>query len=141
MAYFFKSFLNLFLNFFKVIEENQQLNIIRHIGKNDRGETIVLLSPISSNNTHQMFPHDIITQPLLKNQLRKPDIKLLEAVITCEGDIFFESIEYEDEREFLHLRSVLTNEHWRLCNNELLETPDIFNRINIRFKTTHINCN
>ena len=139
MINIFKRFLGLFVNFFKIVEENRQVNVIRSISKDKEGYTVVFLSPITSEDSCQMYPFEIINQDFIKDQLRKSDIKILQSIITTEGDIHIGSKEYRGEKEVYTLRSVLSDEVWILTESELTNNKDVFNRLNKRYFYNYFN--
>lgn len=122
-----------FISFFRIIEENQHINYITSIGKENNGLTVVFAKPLTSEGAIKLYPHMILSENYLKSQFRQSDIKLLEAIIVTEGDIFVDEVSYEENSDQIHLRSILSGEKWHCLTDEIKSNKDLANRINIRF--------
>lgn len=141
MIKIFKIILNFFVSFFKIIEENSQINIVRSIEKNLNGEVMVNVSGLNSNNKCKMYPDQILRNMSIKNQFRSVDIKILESIVITEGDIFIESKEYYNNVELYILKSILYNQTWSLTANEIKNNLEIYYRINKRFLRKELDIN
>ena len=130
---FCQKFLDMFLIFFKIINENIQVNILNSISKDKEGNTIISISPLTSNKTYQLYPHQIINNPFLKYQFRKQDIKIVESLVISEGDIFITEREYKDENSYVTLQSIINMEKWKVTESEILMNQELLMRINKRF--------
>lgn len=129
----YQKFLGFFTKFFKMFEENKQINFIQSIGKCVDGYATVEVMPIGANQVCTLFPHQIMDQPLIKKQLVPTDVKLVKSLLIAEGDIFIEAKEYRDNDEFYFLRSLLDQEKWTLTRDQIEKQIDILQRINKRF--------
>lgn len=133
MKKIWRAYLDLFLNTFRLIEENKQTNTVQSIGKDKDGYTTIDVTPIGSNTAYQFYPHAIMEQPMLRKQMRSTDVRLIKSTLIAEGDIFIESKEYRENDEFFILQSKLDGEKWILTRDQLNANKDVLNRINKRF--------
>lgn len=135
----FKKLLGLFVNFYKIVEENTKLNIIRLVGKDQDGNTKVFISPIGAKENCQIYPNQIINKSFIKDQFRPSDIKILESIIITEGDIFIDSKKYQGDEELYILKSILNHEEWLFTEKEIKENKEILNRLNTRYFKKQLN--
>lgn|SRR3990167_600313 len=126
-------FIELFTKSFQIFEESNQINQIKSVGKNENGYTTIEVKPVGTKNSYLLFPHQIMSQELLKKQFLPEDIKLTKTLLIAEGDIFVESKEYTRNNELYFLKSLLNQEKWILTRSEIKEQKNIYCRINIRF--------
>lgn len=128
-----KVLLGLFLMPFQLAAEYKQTNLIRSIGKDKNGYTIIDAVTVGSNQACELYPHHIMEKTFLKNQFRAADINAIKAALIAEGDIFIESKEYRENTEIFFLRSKLDEEKWMMTGEQISAHQDIFHRINKRF--------
>jgi|GEM_PF-3800976 len=130
--------INIFVSFFKVINENSQINILRSVGKDNEGNTILFISPLTSPESYPIYPHQIINNHYLKSQFRKFDIKIIESLVVSEGDIFIVERKYNEDNSYIKLQSIISMETWSLPEENIINDIHLFNRINKRFFTRNM---
>lgn len=135
----YKEVTKLFSNFFKLIEENKQINIVRAIIKDDEGNTIIEFSPIGTNEKSKMSPYQFIKNPIIKKQFRLPDVKIIESILIAEGDIFFLSKDFNSDQELYNLKSYLSNEEWCMKIEDIMRNKNIFARLNKKYFDKNLN--
>jgi hypothetical protein len=138
MRLIFRKFLSLFGNFFKLIEENTQINIIKSLDKDNRGLTVAKISTLSSQSISELYPHYILSNNIIRSQFSDYDIQLLKAIAMAEGDFFIIAKEYVADKEIYILKSCLDKEIYKFEHHDLIENKKIFKRINKRFLTNNI---
>ena len=120
------------LVFFKLIEENTQIYLINTLSKNSQGLTVISIGT-QTDNKLDVTSIEILNNHLLKQQLNKKDLKLVEALIMSEGDIIIDSKEYKLDLEFYNLRSLITNERWLLSKEQILNDNHLLVRLNRQY--------
>lgn len=133
------NFLNLFVSFFKIMEENKQITIVRSFDLDNNGLVKSNISPLGSEIIYSLYPYQIVQNIIMKSQFRSFDIKLLESVIFAEGDIFIHSKDYYQEDEVFTLQSVITKETWRATKQQILDNKELYLRLNKRYFDKHLN--
>lgn len=129
----YKIIIDVFISFFRVINENTQINILNSISKDNDGKTILFVSPLTSPDSYPIYPHQILVNDCLRNQFRKSDLKIIESLVISEGDIFFVEKEYDHKSIYISLKSIITNEMWNITEDQLINNSQLLNRLNIRF--------
>jgi len=121
-----------FFNLFKFIEENTQIHIIKNISKNNNGQTLIEIGPITSNTTLKITIIELFKNKSLLNLLRQRDQFLLKTLVYAEGDIIIlEKIYTNEGEEKYSLTSLISNEKWTLTANDLLKNTSLLSRLNI----------
>jgi hypothetical protein len=133
-----QAFLSLFLKPFQLAEEYRQTNLIRSIGKDKNGYAVIDVITVGSRRACELYPHQIMEKPFLRNQFRATDINVIKAALIAEGDIFIESKEYRENTEIFFLRSKVDEGEWMMTGEQLGSDKAIFHRINKRFLSQDI---
>lgn len=122
-----------FLSFFKIIEENTQLNVITSVSRNKSGMLTFAIGPLTNDHSIDLTCIEILDQKSIKKQLHERDLRLVNLAAMGEGDIIVDSKEYNNDQEQYYLRSVLTNEKWRVTISELESNSEILGRLNKKY--------
>lgn len=126
-------FFNMFSGFFKIINENMQLNIIKSIYKDANGFTLIEIGPVNQASSTVIDPYSLWSKKIFKRQLRKSDIRIIKAIIIAEGDVFFTSKNYNENGEIMVLESVLDRTRWETTKSDLMKNHEILSRLNKKY--------
>jgi hypothetical protein len=131
------SLINKILGFFKLIEENQQIYLVKSLEKSEQGNTSICMGTLSNNNDHKFNCLDILNNITLKKQINSYDLKLIETIAMTEGDIIIESKSYENN-EIYYLRSVVSGETWQITKKQLEQNKMLLHRLNQQYFKHHL---
>ena len=117
--------------FFKLVEENIQLNIIKYL-KKDQKTVLIGIGSTNSDDVLELSAVDIIKNAPIFKSLAKNDQKLVKAILLAEGDIVLISKNFNQKQELLLLRSLLSGEEWNITQGALATNNEIKDRLNIK---------
>lgn len=126
-------FLNGLLGFFKIINENSQLNIIKSINKDNDGKILLEVGPINHENSINISPYLLIKNKVFIKQFNPSDVKLIKAFLMADGDVFITSKHYENNQEIFTLESALDAATWKITKEKIKMNKDIYSRLNKQY--------
>lgn len=127
------NFLNSFLVFFKIINENSQLNIIKGVSKDHNGKILLDVGPINHENSVSVSPYSLIKNKVFTKQFNPSDVKLIKAFLMADGDVFITSKHYENNQEIFGLESALDEKTWKITKEEIEVNKDLYSRLNKQY--------
>ncbi len=129
----FLKFFSIFSGFFKIINENSQLSIIKSIYKDISGFTLIEIGPVNQETSTVLDPYALWSKKIFKSQLRKSDIRIIKAIIISEGDVFITSKNYSEDGEVMVLESVLDKTRWEMTKSDVIENQEVLSRLNKKY--------
>lgn len=127
--------------FFRLIEDENEINVIKGIEKDRDGNSLVIVSPIGKDKHYSFYPHKILGSPQLRELFLAQDLKLIKAILITEGDIFITHKEFKSNHEIYSLTSHLDNSRWELSREDIFKNNELMLRINRRFSRDLSNLN
>jgi len=127
------NFLNSFLGFFKVLNENSQLNIIKSINKDHDRKILLEIGPINHENSANISPYSLLKNKVFIKQFNSSDIKLIKAILIADGDVFITAKNYEKNEEIFTLESALDGKIWKITKEGIKINKDVYSRLNKKY--------